>query len=519
MSTDRHSGTPRGLRLQGRLSRVSAASTGVFPRPSKGLSASEPPMPPRNAASLAERRRDWLFPALVASFVVIYSAFYPPTYGIQDEFDILGLAYSLRNGTPYVDAAGPVDSVVYHGHAISPYSPFHAAIFTPLVRLDWRIGFAVAAVFFLMGALLLRRWLKEEDLSGEWSALYFLLPGSLYYSQTLVAAVPSAVMGLAGVYFLRREPPRVFLAASALGLAVLFHNWMGVFVCVFSLVWMFESGLDGFAGRALRLLGSAVPMISMLGAYNFVTTGNPFREAYTLIGLQKDFMRPEFPPFLTFYLCSLAAFPIAGLAVFSPKWSKGWALPAAAFATVLLASMDYYRDGLVLGSASISPSLAFLAGIIPGQRFLIPVSMLACVPAARFLQSKSSLAPLWLVRSARPIALAAFIARFGVLSATHHSYLRAHATIQRVTCGTFPANANVLVVKDLDKELPAVCKVFSNVGQLAATMNPPNEAFLGWMGMPGELPPRGWLANRSARRIEARSWIWNRDVWLLSPVH
>ena len=41
-----------------------------------------------------------------------------------------------------------------------------------------------------------------------------------------------------------------------------------------------------------------------------------------------------------------------------------------------MASIYYYRDGLGYG----------VAGFLPAQRFLLPASLLACVPAAAPLQ-------------------------------------------------------------------------------------------------------------------------------------
>ena len=44
-------------------------------------------------------KTQWLFPCLLISFCAIYLIYYPPTYGIDDEFNILQLSYSLSHGT------------------------------------------------------------------------------------------------------------------------------------------------------------------------------------------------------------------------------------------------------------------------------------------------------------------------------------------------------------------------------------------------------------------------------------
>ena len=122
--------------------------------------------------------------------------------------------------------------------------------------------------------------------------------------------------------------------------------------------------------------------IAMLGSYNFATTGSPFRSVYTLLGHQNSFVGDHFGSYALFYAASLAIFPLAGWVVFSPKWARGWTLPATSAAMVLLASLYYYRDGLNVSASAIHSTMALLAGAIPGQRFLIPVSMVGMHPGS-----------------------------------------------------------------------------------------------------------------------------------------
>ena len=135
-------------------------------------------------------RDEWLFISLLVAFSIIYLCEYPATYSIQDEMRILSLAYSIGHGTIYPDHSGPSVGLVIDGRTVSKFSPFHAALFVPAVMTDWRCGFLVTAAFFMLGALVVRSMLKRERLGSGWSCLYFLLAGALYYSQTLMAAVP-----------------------------------------------------------------------------------------------------------------------------------------------------------------------------------------------------------------------------------------------------------------------------------------------------------------------------------------
>ena len=462
-------------------------------------------------------KTQWLFPCLLISFCAIYLIYYPPTYGIDDEFNILQLSYSLSHGTIFPDHAGPGAGLPIDGHSVSKFSVFHAAMIAPLWKLDWRLGFLLAAFFFAAGAFVVRNWLRRENLSGEWTALYFFLFGALYYTQSLLSAVPAAVAGLFGVSLLLRERPRPTLAGLMLGASVLLHPWMGPFAIVSTAVWLLENRRFDLVASASRLIAGALAPIAMLGVYNFATTGSPFRSVYTLLGHQNFFVGEHFVSYLAFYAVSLAIFPLAGWVVFSPKWAKGWTIPATSAAMFALASLYYYRDGLNLSASAVPSAAAFIAGAIPGQRFLIPVSMLACIPAARFLDAQSVRMPQWICDWAKPFALTGFVCSFTLMSAAHHSFLRAHAMVQAVLCETIPANAPVAISDSVLKEIAPVCHVFELAMPTDDTEVPSAAAYTAWLGAPGAHAPDSWLENREAKTFQIRSWIWNRDLSVAAP--
>jgi hypothetical protein len=459
----------------------------------------------------------WLFPCLLFSFCAIYLIYYPPTYGIEDEGNILQLSYSLSHGTIFPDHAGPGAGPSIHGHHVSKFSVFHAAMIAPLWKIDWRLGFGVAALFFAAGAFVVRDWLRREGLNGDWTVLYFLLFGSLYYTQTMMAALPAAVAGLFGLSLLLREEPRPTLAGLMFGASVLIHPWMGPFAVVSATVWLLENRRIDPIGRAGRLFAGAIVPIVLLGSYNLATTGNPIRSVYTLLGHQNAFAGDHFGSYLLFYAASLAIFPLAGWVVFSPKWAKGWMLPATSAAMLLLASLYYYRDGLNVSGSAVPGMTALIAGAIPGQRFLIPVSMVACVPAARFLDACSESMPRWVSRFARPAALTAFIVGFTAMSIAHNSLLRAHATAQEALCETIPADASVAISAGVLKETAPTCKVFEHAVLTEDSALPRANMFTVWLGAPGAHAPDGWLEKRETRTFQIRSWIWNRDLFVAAP--
>jgi hypothetical protein len=301
------------------------------------------------------------------------------------------------------------------------------------------------------------------------------------------------------------------------GASVLMHPWMGPFAMVSVSVWLLENRRIDPIGRAGRLFVGAIVPIMMLGSYNFATTGSPFRSVYTLMGHQNSFAGDHFVLFLFFYTASLAIFPLAGWVVFLPKWATGWTLPLTSAAMILLASLYYYRDGLNVSASAVQSTTALLAGAIPGQRFLIPVSMVACVPAARFLDARSRSLPLWVFRFARPVALTVFVAGFAVMSTAHSSFLRAHATVQKVLCDTIPADATVAVSDSVLKETAPTCQVFEHVVLTKDSELPRADMYTAWLGAPGTRAPNGWLDNRDAKTFQVRSWIWNRDLIVAAP--
>jgi hypothetical protein len=355
--------------------------------------------------------------------------------------------------------------------------------------------------------------LARERLSTAWCILYFLNPGALYYSQTLMAAVPAAVMGLLGVSLLMRPAPRTALGGLALGCAVLLHPWMGPLVVVFSAVWVVENG------RILKLLIGAAPAIALLAAYNYLITDSPLRSGYWVLGHQHNFNGPEFASFAPFYLVSLAILPLGIWAVLSPRWTKGWAVPAASAVTLLMGSLYYYRDGLNLQSHGI---IHLLAGAIPGQRFLLPVSLLACVPAARWLDSIISKGPIRFQHFVAGLAGAGFVVCFLTLSAVHQGCLRAHATVQQALDRAVPVGSQVVVLSDLAvrfggcKELAPVYGIRRciELDRSDKLIELPKEAFVMWAGPPGAPAPRKWFSDRDLHVIKARSWMWNADIWL-----
>ena len=146
----------------------------------------------------------WLFPCLLISFCAIYLIYYPPSYGIEDEGNILQLSYSLSHGTIFPDRAGPYPGPSIDGHRVSKFSGLSrgddcSAVEVRLAARVWSGG-----VIFRGRRFIVRNWLTRENLNADWSALYFLCRIA-HYTQTLLAGLPAAVAALFGVSLLLRE--------------------------------------------------------------------------------------------------------------------------------------------------------------------------------------------------------------------------------------------------------------------------------------------------------------------------
>ncbi len=459
-------------------------------------------------------RRDGAFIVMVAAFLAAFFLWYPATYAIDDECNILSLAFSLAHGTAFLDQAGVnLDADLrWHGHLISKFSPFHAALLVPAVATRWRLAFLVSAAFFIWGAFILRGMLRRDGLSSGWTVLYFLNPGLLYYSRTLLAVVPAAVMGLLGASLLFRARPRPTLAAVALGGATLLHIWLAPVAIVLALGWWVEHERLRLRSGAALLVGAA-PSVAALALYNFATTGSPLRNAYWLIGHQYAFNFSHVGAFASFYLASLLLIPPAGWAAFMPKHAGSWTIPVTIAAVVALGSAYYYRDGVGQG----------LAGWVPGQRFLMPASLLACVPAARCLASfgQRMMFSRRMQSCLEATAVAGFAVLWILLSTYHQAHLKAHAELQAAIRTHIPNGAYVVSSGRMFKEYAPVNGSWNLVFENdEGAPNPADRdgAYTVWLGLPGEVPPPEWFRGRVVSVTKVRSWIWNRDLWIAAPV-
>ena len=161
-----------------------------------------------------------------------------------------------------------------------------------------------------------------------------------------------------------------------------------------------------------------------------------------------------------------------------------------------------------------------IAGAIPGQRFLLPVSMLACLPAARFWSAHLNDSPLRSRAILRPTVLTIFIASFTALSIAHENFQRGHLAMQEALYTSLPPTAHVFAAPELLKEFAPVDGLYNQVdglGEVVDRDSPDSSAYIAWSSVPGARVPGDLSEGRRSQRIRIRSWFWNRDLWLFSP--
>jgi hypothetical protein len=184
-----------------------------------------------------------------------------------------------------------------------------------------------------------------------------------------------------------------------------------------------------------------------------------------------------------------------------------------------MASLYYYRDGLNFGSARVPGGLAAIAGLVPGQRFLLPFSMIACLPAARFLSARLSAWDNRRLTTAKVGALATFVVGFAMLSIFHQAYLRAFASIQQAIRQNLPLDAPIAVDPQLVKEFAPLPAVYSHLTVLDETDATPRAAYIAMLLTPGQSPPDNLIRDRDYGETHIRSWVWNRDLLIVQPAH
>ena len=235
-------------------------------------------------------------------------------------------------------------------------------------------------------------------------------------------------------------------------------------------------------------------------------------------GNANGFKAENIATFLPLYRISLLVMPLAGWAAFSPRWSRGLAIPLAVGTVVVMASLYYFRDGLGYG----------VAGLLPAQRFLLPRR------CSRVCRRRAILATVR--RDRRPTrsdgfrrashSTRCFGGGSGVL---RHRFVAVRLARRLSRCaragtdrgqGVDPRGSHVLVGERAYKSFAPVLGTWQLLTLRGRVPHGPLDA-TGRMSCGSARPEAirhraGWPIRRP-RRVPARSWVWNRDVWIGPP--
>lgn len=185
--------------------------------------------------------------------------------------------------------------IEYNGKQFSKYTPGFSLILAlgALVRLPWIINPLLAGVGIFAVFLLTRELFDEKTgllaaALGVISPMYMLLAGS-FLSHTLTLVLLTFFTW--SFFRLHRVEPEArmryaILCGLLMGFTILTRPWTGAAVglpfVVYALVRFFQSPKPLFKPYLMALL-LAVLIAGLIPLYNFITTGDPLLNTYTLI--------------------------------------------------------------------------------------------------------------------------------------------------------------------------------------------------------------------------------------------
>ncbi|MBN2537565.1 hypothetical protein JXB37_04755 [candidate division WOR-3 bacterium] len=374
-----------------------------------------------------DRRRDWLFPAGLVVFALLWLAFFPRTFAIVDEDAYLTQALLLRQGRLTYDDSGippPHMTVFTDGRAASKYPPGNSLLILPFTLPGWRLAFLAGLALALLGAWLFRRLLEEVEPGADraWSLLWLFYPTAVLFSRTLMSDLAAAVFTLAGFLLVARR--KWFFAGLVLGLGCLVRYSSGI-LAVAALALALLSGRGRLRSTALLALG-LVPGAALCLGWNWHAYGGPLQFPMYLTG---RFHWAYLGRNLSFYLPALLAlYPLMLLAPLAVRRGRRLlvALPAGALIAAYL-FYDYLPGG--------APAEQLLVGL----RFLLPaIALLALGYAAALDRVARELRGLaWL----RWPVTALLVAAATLVNWRHDQLLKAQAAYQQQLYAAVPEGA------------------------------------------------------------------------------
>jgi len=394
----------------------------------------------RNLAGASSTAPAWPLWAGVALYVLSFLALFPRTFAIVDEDAYLTQAFLLRSGRLSYEGSSipaPHMSVEFNGRTSSKYPPGNSLFLAPFTCLGWRAVFVSGMILALAGVwlcvLILRRLAPAAD--PVWGLLYLFHPAVVLYSRTIMSDLLAACLVLASFYCLLRREGWLLLSGLLLGLACLVRYSNAVFVPVFLLLGLRQSGRR--VGRTTMLLAGFAPLAALTLAYNQYAYGAPFSFPMYLTG---HFSPAYFLHHARYYAVSLLLlYPLMLLAPLFAGRGLRLLLGLPAYALVLLYCFFSYLHDVPSLPERLTIGLRYLMPALP---FLVIAYAAAGDRLERLLRGTT-----WL----KYAGLMLMAALCPLLQWRHDRYLRVQQTYQHLVLEHVPQHSLLICDKDVSE--------------------------------------------------------------------
>lgn len=332
--------------------------------------------------------------------VIIYVAFFPGAFATYDEHNYLYNSRNLVEGTLRQDCREDETSQFRVGdYCIYKYNIGTSFFYLPFVMWAPQLAFLSTLGIYIFGVIVFDRLLARLGLSPVWVYLFAFFPANVYFSRTLFSEMYSAVLVLAGFYYLlvlyrwhRKQKLYGLVAGVLLGMsvAVRYTNAVVVLVMVCGLFLKmllrihtsgkspkFNEVVQTFIKFKPVLLGG-IPFLVSLLLFNNYLYDSPLRSGYFYSGEESMMNLHNILVMAPKYIVALALmYPAMILSPFFVR--KCYRLVIGISVVVLLA--------LVASFAGNNDVFKYrILDLVLGIRFMMPVLPLLMITYSCWLQ-------------------------------------------------------------------------------------------------------------------------------------
>lgn len=305
-------------------------------------------------------------------FAGLFALFYPLVYSFIDEASYMAMAYVLKSGHFFIDAASvPVPTWIYTlGRKVFDYPPGMALLLLPFTFIGGGSFYILGAAFHFLGAYYFKKLLRLFKIENSFLVcLYLFFPPFVFYSRTLMSDIPSAALFLAGTFYYFKSASKSWKAGLFWGAALMVRPSDLIYIAPFLAAAVIKALKNPERGTAEGYIVPVSAALFLLGLYQKVLYGSFFLTPYSQqFSVLKNFSLEYFTPNLLHYLKSLmTVYPSMLLAVFFASKTRRpemlWALALG----LGYFSFYYFHDEFdtplqtaVLGARFLFPAVPFL---------------------------------------------------------------------------------------------------------------------------------------------------------------